>query len=66
MPHTDSPLAAAISDARAARLDTIASIEDRPQDELDHRAAEGRWSPGEVVDHLIRTDATYADEIDAL
>lgn len=47
----------------AARAETLARVQGLDQRQLDWSPAPGRWSVGEVLDHLRRVDATYRGEI---
>src|SRR5215218_861929 len=48
---------------RAAREDTFKLTAPLSQAQLDHSPAPGKWSAGEVLDHLSKTDALYRREI---
>lgn len=48
---------------RAAREDTLKLAAPLSQQQLDHSPAPGKWSTGEVLDHLSKTDAMYRREI---
>ena len=48
---------------RQAREETLALAAPLPQDQLDVAPGPGKWSVGEVLDHLTRTDGLYRREI---
>ena len=48
---------------RAAREDTFRLTAPLSQAQLDRSPAPGKWSPGEVLDHLSKTAALYRREI---
>jgi uncharacterized damage-inducible protein DinB len=48
---------------RQAREDTLQLAAPFSQAQLDHSPAPGKWSAGEVLDHLSKTDAMYRREI---
>jgi hypothetical protein len=48
---------------RAAREDTFKLTEPLSQAQLDRSPAPGKWSAGEVLDHLSKTDEMYRREI---
>jgi uncharacterized damage-inducible protein DinB len=48
---------------RQAREDTFKLAAPLSQPELDYSPAPGKWSAGEVLDHLSKTDAMYRREI---
>lgn len=51
------------ADARAQTLRTVASLS---QQQLDFSPEPGRWSIGEVLDHLLRTQKLYQEELGEL
>jgi DinB family protein len=51
---------------RAAREDTFKLVAPLSQAQLDRSPAPGKWSAGEVLDHLSKTDAMYRREIGLL
>lgn len=63
----ESPLPATLADAwaalAAARATTISLLEPLSQAQLDQRPAPGKWSPGEVLDHLILADSIHRRDI---
>ncbi|HEX9941228.1 MAG TPA: DinB family protein [Thermoanaerobaculia bacterium] len=48
---------------RQAREDTFELVAPLSQEQLDYSPAPGKWSPGEVLDHLSKTDSMYRREI---
>jgi DinB superfamily len=46
-----------------ARAETLERVKGLAQHQLDWSPAPGRWSVGEVLDHLRRVDTTYRGEI---
>lgn len=48
------------------RSRTLALVEGLSQEELDRRPAAGRWSVGEVLDHLFLAEEYYRGEIERL
>ena len=48
------------------RAKTLELVRGASQDELDGRPAPGRWSPGEVLDHLVLSDRVYRGDIERL
>src|SRR6516162_267382 len=48
-----SPVVSGLEDLRGARLRTVQLITPLLQTELDFIPAPGRWSVGEIVDHII-------------
>ncbi len=48
---------------RATRRRTLELVEGRPQEQIDLRPGRDKWSLGEVMDHLIRTDEAFRPEI---
>ncbi|MEO1083380.1 MAG: DinB family protein [Acidobacteriota bacterium] len=55
-----------IDEARATRFETLALLDGLEQGQLDFRPTAGRWSAGEVLDHLLKADAFYLRELDEL
>ncbi|MEM1177593.1 MAG: DinB family protein [Acidobacteriota bacterium] len=55
-----------IDEARATRFETLALLDGLDQEQLDYSPGRGRWSAGEVVDHLLKADAFYLRELDEL
>lgn len=53
----------ALDRVRATREATLDLVADLSQEQLDHRPAPGRWSAGEVLDHLALTDRVYARDL---
>ncbi len=51
---------------RATRGRTLSLIAGLSQEELDFRPAAGRWSVGEVVDHMMRAEAFNRNDIERL
>lgn len=52
--------------ARQTRKQTLEMTGDLPQERLDSRSKPEVWSVGEVMDHLIRTEGFYIEQIEAL
>ncbi|MEM9594011.1 MAG: DinB family protein [Acidobacteriota bacterium] len=50
-------------DALATRHDTLSLVAGLSQEQADYRPAPGKWSVGEVLDHLLKTDEIVAKEI---
>lgn len=55
-----------IDEARATRFETLALLDGLDQQQCDYRPAPGKWSPGEVIDHLLKADAFYLRELEEL
>ena len=55
-----------IDEARATRFETLALLDGLDQQQLDYRPAAGKWSAGEIVDHLLKADAFYLRELEEL
>lgn len=55
-----------LDDFRRARRETLETVAGLAQRQLDFSPARGKWSVGEVLDHLPRVDATYRREIGEL
>ncbi len=53
----------AFNELRAAREDTLTLVADLDQARLDAVPEPGRWSIGEILDHLVRTDEEFLSEI---
>jgi len=51
---------------RSTREKTLSLVAALSQQELDYAPAPGKWSPGEILDHLILSDQVYYGEITAL
>ncbi len=56
----------ALGRVRRVRAKTLELVRGASQDQLDGRPAPGRWSPGEVLDHLILSDRIYRADIERL
>lgn len=52
--------------ARITRARTLALVDGLSQAELDYAPSPGKWSAGEILDHLILSDQVYYGEITAL
>ncbi len=52
-----------LSDLDAARGQTLKLVAPLSQSQLDFSPRAGRWSIGEVLDHLLRSQKLYQDEI---
>ena len=52
----------AIERLEAVRQETLALVEDLTQEQAD-RSAAGRWSAGEILDHLLKAESVNRDEI---
>lgn len=50
----------------STRARTLSLVEDLTREELDYRVDEQGWSPGEILDHLIKSDETYRGQIQQL
>ncbi len=48
---------------RATRRRTLELVADLSQEQVDYRPGRGKWSLGEVMDHLVRTDRMFHEEI---
>ncbi|MCP3960102.1 MAG: DinB family protein [bacterium] len=55
-----------ISDFRAARERTSSLVAGLSEEEMAQRPAPGTWSPGELVDHLLRTEGLWRGEVEEL
>ncbi len=55
-----------IHDVRRVRRRTLEMLEPLTQAELDTPEAPGRWSPGQIADHLIKANRMYLGEIGRL
>lgn len=51
---------------RSTRRRTLELAETLTQAQADFSPSSGRWSPGEILDHLVRTDEVFRDEYDEL
>jgi uncharacterized damage-inducible protein DinB len=56
----------ALAGLRAVRAQTIAALSSLSQAQLDFSPAAGRWSIGEVTDHLLLSEKLYRGEISRL
>lgn len=56
----------ALGRMRRVREGTLDLVHGLSQEEMDRRPAPGRWSAGEVLDHLVRTDEIYRGEVETL
>lgn len=52
--------------ALATRQRTLEAVESLSQKQSDFRPAPGKWSVGEVLDHLLRTDALIVRELEVV
>jgi hypothetical protein len=59
-------IARAFGDFAAARGDTLRLAEPFTQPQLDFVSGAGRWSAGEILDHLLRAEDLYRGEIGRL
>lgn len=57
---------AELQDYLRTRRQTIELVESLRQDQLDRRPAPGRWSTGEIADHLLRVERFYQGEVETL
>lgn len=57
---------AALDRIRRVRAATLALVQGVAQERLDRRPAPGRWSPGEILDHLILADRLYRRDLERL
>lgn len=55
-----------LDDARKTREHTLEMTASLSQERLDRRSKPDVWSVGEVMDHLIRAEGFYIDQIEAL
>ena len=55
-----------LNDFASVRAITVASLAPLAQPELDFRSAPGRWSLGEIADHLLLAEQLYRGEIERL
>lgn len=53
----------ALDDFRTTRRHTLELVAGLPQSRIDHRPAPGKWSLGQVLDHLLRIDDLFRDEL---
>ena len=53
----------ALDDYRSTRRHTLELVAGFSQSRIDHRPGPGKWSLGQVLDHLIRIDELFRDEI---
>ena len=51
---------------RATRTRTLELVAGLSQEQLGHAPAPGRWSAGEVLDHLVLTDRVYVRDVGEL
>lgn len=51
---------------RETRRQTLALVENLSQEQADRRAQPEKWSVGEVLDHLVRTEKYFANELTVL
>lgn len=56
----------ALDRVNSTRTATLDLVSDLSQEQLDHRPAQGRWSAGEVLDHLVLTDRVYVRDLTEL
>ncbi len=66
MHHAPRSYLDAIADLRTVREQNIALTEHLSQEQLDAVPKPGRWSVGEVLDHLVRADQMFQREIGAV
>jgi len=59
----DGGLRAALERFAATRARTLELLAGRPQEQLDRAPAAGRWSAGEVFDHLVLAERLNRDEL---
>jgi hypothetical protein len=57
------PIPTQLDAFRQARLATLERVAPLSQQQLDFSPARRKWSVGEVMDHLVRVEATYRSEI---
>lgn len=50
--------------ARAIRADTLSLVSKLDQGQSEHRANSGKWSVGEVLDHLVKLDTLIVRELE--
>lgn len=59
----ESSLRATLDLFSATRGGTLALIEGLSQEQLDRRPAPGRWSVGEIADHVLRAESYFRNEL---
>ena len=57
---------AAYDEFHDGREKTLRLVRDLTQEQLDFSTSPRKWSVGEVLDHLVRTDEVFRDEYDEL
>ena len=58
-----SRLSESLEEFRATRARTLALVEGLTQSQLDYAPRRGRWSAGEVLDHVLLAETTNRDQI---
>src|SRR2546421_149871 len=58
-----SGLSESLEEFRATRARTLALVEGLTQSQLDYASGRGRWSAGEVLDHVLLAETTNRDQI---
>ena len=66
MPKLDAVVGDPLAVFEATRAQTLAALAPLSQGQLDFAPAPGRWSIGEVADHLLLAERLYRGEIAAL
>ncbi len=51
-------------EARAVRRETLSMVEQLDQKQSEYRPGRGKWSAGEVLDHLVKLDALIVRELE--
>lgn len=52
-----SPVDELVHDLATTHAALLRAVEDLSQEELDRRPGDGAWSPGEILDHLAKSEA---------
>ncbi len=53
-------------DFRDTRVETLEIVSELTQEQVDFSSSPRKWSAGQVMDHLVRTDELFRDEYDEL
>jgi uncharacterized damage-inducible protein DinB len=56
----------ALTEIKSVRDKTLGLIQDLDQSELDRSPSSGKWSIGEILDHLVLTDDYYQKDVSEL
>lgn len=65
-PGTPSEVKRSLESLRGVREQTLELVRGLSQEQMDRRPFPGRWSVGEVLDHLARADEIYRGEVETL